>query len=148
MLLTRRLPFWDMERMFDEMSDVFGTMCGPLGLRSVPAGVFPALNVYDAKDKLIVTAEIPGVDPAKLELTVQENSLTLAGQRNGDTDTVDDKTRYYRKERPGGQFSRTITLSEKVDPAGVKASSKNGILRIELPKAQAAKSRTVTIQAE
>jgi len=146
MLLTRRLPFWDMERMFDEMSQVFDTFGGPLGLRSVPAGAFPALNIYDAKDKLVVTAEIPGVDPAKLELTVQENSLTLAGQRNGDAS--DDNVRYYRKERPSGEFSRTITLSEKVDPAGVQATSKNGILRIELPKAQAAKSRSVAIQAE
>jgi len=143
MFMTRRLPFWDVERMFDEMSQVFG---GPFGLRSVPAGAFPALNVYDAKDKLVVTAEIPGADPAKVELTVQENSLTLSGERNGDTS--DDNVRYYRKERPSGQFSRTITLSEKVDPAGVKAVCKNGILEIELPKAQAAKSRTVTIQAE
>jgi len=143
MLLTRRLPFWDMERMFDEMSQVFG---GPFGLRSVPAGAFPALNVYDAKDKLVVTAEIPGVDPAKVELTVQENSLTLAGERNGDA--ANESLRYYRKERPSGQFSRTITLSEKVDPAGVKAVSKNGILTVELPKAQAAKSRTIAIAAE
>jgi HSP20 family protein len=143
MLLTRRLPFWDVERMFDEMSQMFGE---PLGLRSVPAGAFPGLNVYDAKDKLVVTAEIPGVDPAKLELTVQENSLTLTGERNDDA--ADENVRFYRKERPSGQFSRTITLSENVDPAGVKASSKNGILTIELPKAQAAKSRTVTIQTE
>jgi HSP20 family protein len=143
MFMTRQLPFWDVERMFDEMSQVFG---GPLGLRSVPAGAFPALNVYDAKDKLVVTAEIPGMDPAKIELTVQENSLTLAGARNGET--ADDNVRYYRQERPSGQFSRTITLSEKVDPAGVKAVSKNGILQIELPKAGAAKSRAVTIQAE
>jgi HSP20 family protein len=143
MLLTRRLPFWDVERMFDEMSQMFG---GPFGLRSVPAGAFPALNVYDAKDKLVVTAEIPGVDPAKVELTVQENSLTLAGERNGDA--ADDNMRFYRKERPSGQFSRTITLSEKVDPAGVKATSKNGILTIELPKAQAAKSRTIAIKTE
>lgn len=143
MLLTRRIPFWDVERMFDEMSQVFG---GPLGLRSVPAGAFPALNVYDAKDKLVVTAEIPGLDPAKVELTVQENSLTLAGERNGDA--TEENLRFYRKERPTGQFSRTITLSEKVDPAGVKAASKNGILTIELPKAQAAKSRTVAIETE
>lgn len=146
MLLTKRFPFWDVERMFDEMSQVFDTLGGPLGLRSVPAGAFPALNIYDAKDKLVVTAEVPGADPAKLELTVQENSLTLSGQRNGDIS--DENVRYYRKERPNGQFSRTITLSEKVDPAGVKATSKNGILTIELPKAQAAKSRSIAIQAE
>jgi HSP20 family protein len=143
MFMTRRYPFWDVERMFDEMSQVFG---GPFGLRSVPAGAFPAINVYDAKDKLVVTAEIPGVNPAKVELTVQENSLTLTGQRNGDS--TDESVRFYRKERPIGQFGRTITLSEKVDPAGVKATSKNGILTIELPKAMAAKSRNVTIQTE
>lgn len=145
MLMTRRLPFWDMDRMFDEMSRMFDTFGGPLGLRSVPGGTFPAMNVYDAKDKLIVTVEIPGVDPATIELSVQENSLTLSGKRS---DTENGKGRYYRKERPTGEFHRTITLNEKVDPAGVAASYKDGILRIEMPKAQAVKPRTIAIKAE
>jgi len=103
------------------------------------------MNVYDAKDKLVVTVEIPGVDPAAIELSVQENSLTLSGKRS---DTENGKGRYYRKERPAGEFHRTITLNEKVDPAGVAASYKDGILRIEMPKAQAVKPRTIAIKAE
>ena len=70
MLLTRRFPFTDLERMFDQVNQVFGAFGGPLGLRSVPAGAFPAINLYDAKDKLVLTAEIPGIDPAAIELTV------------------------------------------------------------------------------
>jgi len=146
MLLTRRFPFTDLEQMLDQFNQVFNTFGGPLGLRSVPGGAFPALSLYDAKDKLIVTAEIPGVDPAKLELTVLENSLTLAGKREGEKD--DEKKNFYRQERPFGAFQRTITLAEKVDPANVAATYKHGVLRIEMPKAHAAKARTIEIKAE
>ncbi len=146
MLLTRRFPFTDLERMFDQVNQVFGAFGGPLGLRSVPAGAFPAINLYDAKDKLVLTAEIPGIDPTAIELTVLENSLTLAGKRQGEKDA--DKMNFYRMERPFGEFKRTITLAEKVDPANVVAAYKNGILRIEMPKAHAAKARTIEIKAE
>lgn len=146
MFITRRFPFTDLERMFDQFSQVFDAFGGPLGLRSVPGGAFPALSLYDAKDKLILTAEIPGVDPAKLELNVQENTLMLAGKREGEKH--DDKKNVYRQERPLGEFRRTITLSEKVDPANVVASYKHGVLRVEMPKLQAAKARTIQIKAE
>jgi len=146
MLMTKRFPFWDMERMADEMNTMFNIFGGPLGLRSAPAGAFPALNVYDDKDKLVVTAEIPGIDPAKLELTVLENSLTLAGKREDETQTEDHQ--YFRRERTVGEFKRTITLSEKVDTTAVTASYKNGILRIELPKAQVAKARAIEVKAQ
>lgn len=146
MFITRRFPFGDIERMLDQFNQVFDTFGGPLGLRSVPSGAFPALSLYDAKDKLVLTAEIPGVDPAKLELDVQENSLTLAGKR--ESEKHDDKKNFYRQERPFGEFRRTITLGEKVDPSRVAATCKHGILRVEMPKLQAARAQTIQIKAE
>jgi HSP20 family protein len=146
MFMTRRNPFWDMEQMVDQMQRAFDVFGGPLGLRSVPSGVFPALNVYDAKDKLVVTAEIPGVDPTKLELTALENSLTLSGTRP--SEQIANAKQAYRQERPAGDFKRTLTLSEKVDPAGITATYKHGILKIELPKAKVTQARTIAIKSE
>jgi HSP20 family protein len=146
MLLSKRFPFWDIERTLDEMNRVFDAFSGPAGLRSMPVGAFPALNVYDAGDKLVVTAEMPGVDPDDIELNVVENSLTLSGKRNGQPEG--DGLQYYRRERFAGQFSRTIALAEKVNPDAAKATAKNGILTIELPKAEDAKPRSIKIKAE
>jgi len=146
MLLSKRFPFWDIERTLDEMNHVFDVFGGPAGPRSMPTGTFPALNVYDAGDKLVVTAEAPGVEAKDIELNVVENSLTLSGKRNGQPENKDG--RYYRRERFCGQFSRTISLAEKVNPDKATAQFKNGILTIELPKAEEAKPRSIRIKAE
>jgi HSP20 family protein len=146
MLLSKRYPFWDIERTLEEMNRVFDVFSGPVGLRSMPVGTFPALNVYDAGDKLVVTAEMPGVDPKDIDLNVVENNLTISGKR--DAAPEDQQVQYYRRERFSGQFSRSISLAEKVNPDAVKATYKNGILTIELPKAQEAKPRSIKIKAE
>jgi len=146
MLLTKRFPFWDIERTLEEMNRVFDVFSGPLGLRSMPAGTFPAMNVYDAGDKLVVTAEAPGVETKDIELNVVENSLTLSGRR---TAQPEEKERnVYRQERFEGEFSRTLTLPEKVDPDAATAHFKNGILTIELPKAEVVKPRSIKIKTE
>ena len=147
MLLSKRFPFWDIERTFDEMNRVFDVFGGPLGLRSMPAGTFPALNVYDAGDKLVVTAEVPGVEAKDIELNVVENSLTLSGKRNGRPEEGKE-AQYYRRERFSGEFKRTITRAEKVDPEGVAAHFKNGVLTIELPKAKETRPRSIQIKTE
>ena len=146
MLLSKRFPFWDIERTLDEMNRVFDVFGGPLGLRSMPTGAYPALNVLDGGDKLIVTAEVPGVEAKDIELNVVENSLTLSGKRNGQPEGKD--VQYYRRERFCGEFARTITLAEKVEPDGATASFKNGVLTIELPKAKESKPRSIQIKAE
>lgn len=146
MLLTKRFPFWDIERTFDEMNRMLDAFVGPLGLRSAPVGTFPPVNVYDADDKLIVTAELPGVEPKDVELTVVENSLTLSGKRQTEP-AGDNERNYYRRERFSGEFNRTITLPEKINPDAAAAKFANGILTVELPKAQEAKPRSIPVKA-
>ena len=144
MLLTRRMPFWDIERTLDEMSRVFDTFGGPLGLRSMPRGTFPAINLYDHDNEMVLTAELPGVKKEDLDLSVVENSITLTGKRNGD---AGEDSRYYRRERPVGTFTRTLTLAEKVDPDKVSAEYKDGVLTVHLPKVKAAKPKAIQIKA-
>lgn len=143
MLLDRRL--WDFDRTFDEMARMFDMFERPLGLRSVPRGTFPAVNVYDENEKYLVSAELPGVKVEDIDLQVVENTLTLQGKREG---MPENGSRFYRHERPAGTFKRTIALNEKVDPEGVKAEYRNGLLKISLPKVKKAEPKSITIKTK
>jgi HSP20 family protein len=144
MFLSRWDPFYDMSKTLEEMDRIFSATNRPLGLRSVPRGTFPAINIYDRGDKTILWAEIPGINPNELELTVLEDTVTLKGKRPDETKEGD---RIYRKERIAGEFTRTLTLPDSVDPDKVKAEYKNGVLRVMLEKAGPAKARKIKIQA-
>ena len=143
MLTGRRFPFWDFDDVFTNMNRMMDLLEGPLSVRSMPRGTFPAMNLYDEGEKYVVTAEVPGVQPEDLNLEVVENTLTLAGTRNGDAKDA----KYYRRERPHGSFSRTVTLGERVEPDQVTADYKHGVLIVTLPKTQKAQSRKIEVNA-
>ncbi len=145
MLVDQWFPFFDVGKTLEEMDRVFSRMGQPLGLRSVPRGTFPAINVYEQDEGIVLTAEVPGVRPDDLELTVLNDSVTLKGQRkeveppNG--------SRMYRRERAVGAFARTVTLPERIDPNSVQARYQDGILRMRMSKAQEAKPKKVRIKS-
>jgi HSP20 family protein len=144
MLLNSWFPFFDVAKTLDEVDRIFGTRGAPLGLRSVPRGTFPAMNVYDRGESVVLTAEIPGVKADDLDLSVLNDSVTLKGQRNG---LAGEKDRYYRRERPTGSFSRTITLPDPIDPDSVKAEYNNGVLKVTMSKAAEAKAKKIEIKS-
>lgn len=144
MLLSRWDPFYDMSKTLEEMDRIFNATNRPLGLRSVPRGTFPAINIYDQGDETVLFAEIPGVNPDDLELTVLEDTVTLKGKRADESNTAD---RIYRRERVAGEFTRTLTLPDSVNPDKVQARYKNGVLRVTLEKAEPAKAKKIKIQA-
>ena len=147
MLLARRFPMMlDFERTLDEMNRVFDLFDGPLGLRSMPRGTFPAVNLYDNETELLLTAEIPGVKIGEIGLSVTENTITLTGKRNGVESAQ--KGRWYRQERSMGQFERTITLAEKVDSTAATAEYKDGILTVHLPKVKVTAPKVLEIKAK
>ena len=144
MFLNRWDPFFDMGKTLEEMDRFLNAANRPLSLRSVPRGTFPAINIYDQGDKTILHAEIPGVDPNELELTVLDDTVTIKGQRPYE---VNDQDRIYRRERASGEFARTLTLPDSVDPGKVEAQYKNGVLRVTLEKAEPAKAKRIRIQS-
>lgn len=144
MLLNRWYPFYDVTKTLDEMDRIFDAVNRPLGLRSVPRGTFPAINMYDQGDSTVLVAELPGIDPNALELTVLGDTVTLKGQRK---DECQDTDRYYRKERVSGEFARTLTLPDPVDPNTVQAQYKNGVLKVSLSKAEAVKAKKIQIKS-
>lgn len=145
MLVDQWFPFFDVGKTLAEMDRVFGRMGRPLGLRSVPRGTFPAINVYQQDDAVVLTAEVPGVEPKDLDLTVLNDSVTLVGQRVDKEEANGD--RFHRRERATGGFTRTVALPEPIDPDSVQAEYANGVLRVRMAKAEAAKVRKIEIKS-
>lgn len=106
---------------------------------------FPALNVWSGNDDLIVDAELPGVDPKEVEISVVNERLTLKGKMG--FASQENRETVHRRERPVGEFERTIVLPYRIEAGKVTANYRNGILRITLPRAEAEKPKRVQIEA-
>jgi HSP20 family protein len=106
--------------------------------------VFPAVNITEDADAFYVSAELPGVNSADLDLNVTANQLTLAGERKISEEAAD--ARYHRREREAGRFSRAISLPGEIDPDNVKARMVDGVLTVTIAKAEKAKPRQIAVQ--
>src|SRR5207248_5826754 len=104
---------------------------------------YPPFNLYDAGDRYLLSAQLPGMTPSDIDLTITGETLTMRGERKRPEGVKDDS--YRRQERPMGRWARTITLPDRVDSARVSATITNGILTVGLPKAQDAKPRHITV---
>jgi HSP20 family protein len=109
------------------------------------AHVYPPMNLYDAGDRYLLTAQLPGITPGEIELTITGETLTIRGDRKRMEGIKDDS--YRRQERPMGRWSRTVTLPQRVDNDQVSASFAHGILTIHLPKAAEARPRHIAVNA-
>lgn len=125
-----------MRRQLDRMAD-------NMTFRSVPS--FPALNVWSNADGLLVTAEVPGVQPDDLDIAIVNQTLTLSGRR--EPADLDENARYHRRERGCGEFKRTIELPYRVAANKVEAKFKHGVLTIVLPRVEEEKPRRIQVQA-
>jgi len=133
-----RLMQREMERLWSRSSDLFGTM------QRIGGGTFPPVNVLNSPEDMIVQCELAGVKKEDLDVSITGETLMIKGVKRPDHD--EDKVRYQRRERGAGEFSRTIVLPDKVDPAKVEASLAAGILTIRLPKSQAAKPLQIAVK--
>lgn len=120
--------------MFDRMSDQFDPLDdGPLP--SGPLGGSVAVDVEDAGDEFVVTADLPGYDREDIDVQLAGERLTLSADRSESTETGDDG-RYVRRERRQRSVSRTLRLPEPVDESGTEATYNHGVLTVTLPKAE------------
>lgn len=106
---------------------------------------FPAVNMWVDRDNALVTAEIPGVDPNTIELSVVGKSLTLRGSRQ--PGELKDGETYHRQERWQGRFSKTVELPFAVESERVNARFTKGVLSVELPRAEAEKPKKITVKS-
>jgi HSP20 family protein len=106
----------------------------------------PSLDIADKGDAIVIKAEVPGVDPKEIQVTVDENILTLSGEKRYEKEEKDEK--HYRMERSMGSFTRSVQLPLPVDATNVTAVHKNGLLTIRLPKTKAVKGAAIPVKIE
>ena len=150
-MIVRRLgpwgPFWgappaDLSQMRREMESLLERLGGATGEVST-AGVVPPMNVSQDGDHYYVRALVPGVDASRLEVSAVNRTVTVAGTRQASEERG---VSYHRKERPDGDFSRSVTLPGDFDGTRVQARYADGVLTLTLPKTEAAKARRITVQ--
>ena len=150
-MLTRPSSSWmspwrEMERLRRDMNRLFGDWPrtqSPLATWTNSAS-YPAMNVWTGDDKIILTAELPGISLEALDISVEEDTLTLRGERR--PEEVEGAT-YHRRERRHGTFMRTFRLPFRVDADGVEATFKSGVLNISLPRAEEDRPRKIQVRA-
>ena len=136
--ISRWSPALEMQRLQEDLDSLFASPGGSVY-------TYPAVNVWSSGDDAFVTAELPGMELENIDISVQGESLTLRGGRprpalkNGEA--------YQRRERLCGNFSRTLQLPFRVDPAKVEAHFNKGVLTVTLPRAEADKPRKIAVKA-
>jgi HSP20 family protein len=136
-------PFFDdFRRLESDMDQLLGRTSHPAGIRAVPKGTFPPINVGSTPERVDVYLFAAGVDPKGIDVSIQQNLLAVSGTRrvpvNGDAE-------YYRKERFDGDFRRVIALPDDADPDRVDAKYRDGVLQITVQRRAVAKPRQIEV---
>lgn len=105
----------------------------------------PAVDIIEGKDGLLLIADMPGVDENSVDITLEKNVLTIYGTVEPE---IPEKHRLVSSEYGIGDYQRTFTLSDEIDREKIEATVKNGVLRLTLPKAEAAKTRKIPVKAQ
>jgi HSP20 family protein len=135
--------FAEFRRLEEELDELFGASTPWSGsIRSLPPGTFPAINVGITGDNITVYVFAPGINPKQLDISLQQNVLSVSGKREV---SVDKNATYYRQERFGGEFRRVIALPEDVDPEKAQASYRDGIVQITVQRRESTKPRQIEI---
>ena len=137
------LVFDELWRLQQEVDELVGSYGSPLGIRSLPRGSFPGVNVGQTPERVEVYLFAPGIDPKSLDISIQQNLLTVSGRRELGAEEEAD---YYRQERFSGEFRRVISLPEDVDPERVQAKYVDGIVQIGVQRRESARPRQIEIQ--
>lgn len=130
----------------DEFMDPFHVMMGRR-LASV-SGAFPKVDVTETDTEIKVVANIPGIDPDKVNVEVGDDYLSLSGKVEKETKDEDKKGKVYRYEREYGEFRREFTLPSRVDKDKIVARAKNGVLTLTLPKIGDEKRKKISVEVE
>ena len=134
--------------IFDELESIQADMNRLLAGAEAPRRTrvaYPPLNVWSTAEGLVIDAEMPGVDSQAVEISVVGDELSLHGKVNAQEPAAGEIV--LRRERPAGEFERTLQLPFRANAGAVKATFKNGILRISIPRSEEEKPRKIAIEA-
>ena len=145
MSITRYDPFRDLRSLQEEVNRLFSTnLSRSFADEGMARGAWtPNVDIYENKDQIVLEAELPGMRREDFEITVENNVLTLRGERRFEKKEESDN--YHRVERAYGAFSRSFTLPQTVTGDSATAEYKNGVLRVVLAKREEVKPRRIEI---
>ena len=139
-------PFRELRSLNDEMNRLFTAVPASADRGEFARGAWsPNVDIYEDQNRLIVEAELPGMNREDFEVSVENNVLTLKGERKFEKKTEGDN--YHRVERAYGSFTRQFTLPQTITAEGATADFENGVLRVALPKREETKARKIEITA-
>jgi HSP20 family protein len=148
MAITRWRPVRDLMSLQDEMNQMFDEFFGrPMMTPEWTDKAWnPSVDVSETKDKVVITADMPGMTKDDVKITIQDHTLTLEGEKRREKDEKDKN--YHRVERSYGFFHRSFTLPAAVKADKIKAIYKDGVLSVTLPKVEEAKPKEIPVSVE
>jgi len=148
MSIVKYDPFRELQALQNEMNRLF-TGSFPREFRQeelTRSGWNPSVDIYEGKDQLVLEAELPGLKREDVEISIENNVITVKGERK--LEKSEENGQYHRVERSYGSFTRSFALPNTVTPEGATADFVNGILRVSLPKREEIKARKIEIAGE
>lgn len=142
--LTRWDPFREMMTLRTAMDRLFNDTFSPTGLFDSTTWSL-ALDVAEKDNQFVVQAAIPGINPDDLDISLSDNVLTIKGETKAETES--DEGQYHLRERRFGSFCRSVQLPTSVEADAVDASYKDGVLTLNIPKAEAVKPRKISVRS-
>jgi HSP20 family protein len=136
-------PFRNLSTLQEQVNRLFETSYRGRSDNSALTTWAPAVDIYETENELVLKADLPDVNEQDLDIQIENNMLTIRGERKFDHEVKEDN--YLRIERTYGAFSRSFSLPNTVNPEAIKAEYKNGVLRVELPKRAESKPRQVKV---
>lgn len=149
MTIVKWDPFRNVAALQDRINRMFEDSFSQTGMKNDELSTHtwkPNVDIYEVDDGIIIKVDLPGVKKEDVSVEVKDNLLTLKGIRLEDPEVQDN--RYYRKERGSGPFHRVFTLQYNVQPDTIKASFKNGVLKVRVPEPEEEKPRKIRVNID
>jgi HSP20 family protein len=145
MTIVRYDPFRDLRTLQEEVNRLFSTnMTRAFDDQGIGRGAWaPSVDIYENKDQIVLEAELPGMNQEDFDLSIENNVITLRGERK--FEKTEETDNYHRVERSYGAFTRSFTLPQTVSAEGATAEYNNGVLRVTLPKREETKARRIQV---
>jgi HSP20 family protein len=141
--LTRFEPFRGATALEDQVNRLFSDVFERKGEESSLTAWAPSVDIYETEHELVVKADLPEVDPQDLDIRVENNILTIRGERQFEKNVNEEN--YLRVERAYGSFARSFSLANTVNAEAIKADYQNGVLTLSIPKREEAKPKQIKV---
>lgn len=147
MAIVKYNPFKDLRTMQEEMNHLLDLAWNRESGEDLKEGIWqPPVDIYEDRDSVVIKAEVPDIDQKDIEVKIENNTLTLRGERKQNLEVK--KENYHRVERYYGTFQRSFTLPQTIDQEKVEAACDKGVLTVVLPKKEETKPKQIKVEVK